>query len=106
MLLRNRPAAAPKVVRTAALAAAGYLPGDLVIVEQGVAPRNGDVVIAQVYDDERGVAETVLRVYRKAGNIGFLMPADAGEADLDDGKMVKVMAVVTQAVRPNSRGPG
>jgi transcriptional regulator with XRE-family HTH domain len=42
---------------------AGYLPGDLVLVDMSVVPHSGDVVCAQVYNIERGTAETKLRVY-------------------------------------------
>jgi hypothetical protein len=106
-LLHDRPNAAPKLIQTRALEDAGYRKGDIAIVEQGLAPVPGDVVVAQVYDDERGGAQTVLRVYRRAaGSIGFLMPPageDNAEPLLVDGKAVRIAGVVTQSLRPNAR---
>ncbi len=46
-----------------ALSLEGYRPGDIVVVDMGVEPQPGDVVCAQVYNFNRGTAETVLRVY-------------------------------------------
>lgn len=41
----------------------GCLPGDLLLVDPAVSPRAGDVICVQIYDLERGSAETVFRVY-------------------------------------------
>lgn len=43
---------------------AGYLPGDHVLVDMGITPRDGDVVCAQLVDQQRGSAETVIRIYQ------------------------------------------
>lgn len=51
-------------VATDALDLEGYLPGDRVVVDMSVKPEPGDVVCAQVYNFQRGTAETVLRVYQ------------------------------------------
>lgn len=51
-------------LRTAALENAGYRPGDVLIVDAGGVPREGDVVCAQIYD-QRGGAETAFRIYHK-----------------------------------------
>jgi SOS-response transcriptional repressor LexA len=49
-------------MKTRALELAGYIPGDTLIVDQGVTPQMGDVVIAQIYD-RNGEAETVVRIF-------------------------------------------
>lgn len=48
---------------TRALELAGYLPGDVARLDMSIAPRSGDAVFAQVYNLERGTAETRLRLY-------------------------------------------
>lgn len=50
-------------VRTMALALMGYLPGDFLLVDthQSERARTGDVVVAQVYDNHKGTATTILR---------------------------------------------
>lgn len=48
-------------LRTRALELAGYLPGDVVILDLNDQPWAGDAVCAQVYDAQRGRAETIWR---------------------------------------------
>lgn len=50
-------------VKAPALALAGYLPGDWLLVDTHAAERAraGDVVLAQAYDNARGTASTLLR---------------------------------------------
>jgi SOS-response transcriptional repressor LexA len=49
---------------------AGILPGDLLIVERGVTPRDGDIVIAQV---DR---EWTMKYFRQRGKTVFLEAAN------------------------------
>lgn len=46
-----------------ALELAGFMPGDLVLLDMARAPKAGDFVIAQIYDFETGTALTRLRRY-------------------------------------------
>lgn len=50
-------------IRSAAMAFMGYMPGDYMLVDTHVTERvrAGDVVIAQVYDNAKGTATTLLR---------------------------------------------
>jgi hypothetical protein len=50
-------------VRGRSLDLAGYVPGDLILLDRGVRPRPGDAVCAQVIDHMRGGAESVFRVW-------------------------------------------
>lgn len=105
-LLDGRPNASPKLVETTALEGVGLLQGDIIIVEQGLEPASGDVVVANIYDEDRGAATTVVRVYRKAGALGFLLPPPTdptGEAHLVDGNLTRITSVVTQSFRPQAR---
>lgn len=51
-------------VKTAALQLAGIVPGDKVVLDPDAAPREGDAVIAQLYDWDRVSARTVLRLFQ------------------------------------------
>lgn len=58
----------PWLLATRALELAGYLAGDIVLVDLGNAdPKPGDAVCAQVYDWPSMRAETVMRIYERAG---------------------------------------
>jgi len=52
-------------LQSRALQLAGCLPGDLLTVDPGTAPRAGDIVCVQVIDPASGEAETLFRVYDK-----------------------------------------
>lgn len=61
--LGERPGVDLWQVRSPALAFMGYMPGDMMLVDTHAAERAraGDVVVAQVYDNARGTAFTLLR---------------------------------------------
>lgn len=86
-------------VKGRALDLAGYLPGDLVVVDGHATPRAGDIVCAQVLDAAGGTARTVLRKYLPP----YLMAvstAAAEEAPVPlDPETVAVMGVVTLSWR-------
>ena len=50
-------------VRSRALELEGYMLGDIVVVDLDRTAEGGEVVCAQMYDWNRGSAQTVLRVY-------------------------------------------
>lgn len=85
-------------LRTNALENAGYRAGDVLIVDSSLAPKPGDVVIAQIYDMQGG-AETAFRIYHKpylvasSNSPRHLMPT------LID-QRVDVRGVVTASLRP------
>lgn len=93
------------IVHSRALELAGYVPGDIVTIDQSLAPRDGDIVIAQIYDDLLGTSETVMRRYQEGSRQPFLMAAAtdqalmAREPDYVDNERVKVMGVIVRAVR-------
>lgn len=53
----------PWTLRSRALEVAGYLPGDVLLVDLSAEPKPGDVVCAQVYDWARSTAQTVFRLW-------------------------------------------
>lgn len=50
------------ILRTRCLENAGFLPGDVLMIDMNAKPKRGDIVVAQVYD-RNGQAETVIRMY-------------------------------------------
>lgn len=88
-------------VRTAAMAFQGLLPGDFVLVDTHAADRAkpGDIVIAQVYDNARGKAATVLRRFEPP----VLVAASADPAEqrvyVVDGNNVLIRGVVKASWR-------
>lgn len=61
-MLQAQPGLDPWVLKTRALELAGYLPGDVVLVDLNAEPEDGDAVVAQHYDLQ---TETVFRLYQK-----------------------------------------
>ncbi|TPW33219.1 hypothetical protein FJU08_01245 [Martelella alba] len=52
------------IMKGAALDGIGVMPGDVVIIDQNRRAKSGDIVIAQIVDPVRGIAETVMRLYQ------------------------------------------
>jgi hypothetical protein len=63
-LIGDRRNADPWIIKSRALETAGFLPGDIVIVDLNATPRAGDAVCAQVFDWQRGTAETIMRLFQ------------------------------------------
>lgn len=99
LMLSDRPNAAPWLLSTHALEGAGYLAGDVVIVDTGVRPRAHDAVCAQVLDHAGG-AETVFRIYEPPVLTGAnLNVAERPRPLVVDGHQVSIAGVVTDVFR-------
>jgi transcriptional regulator with XRE-family HTH domain len=101
-LLQELPAAPNQGrwrITTRALELAGYLPGDLVLMDMTVAPRRGDIVCAQVYD-LKGGAETKIRVYQPPFLVTQTMDPRAEDQPLYvDNERVVVVGTVIRSLR-------
>lgn len=62
-ITQGRTAADPWQLLSSSLEGAGYMRGDIVIVDLNEKPVAGDLVCAQVYQWDRGKAETVFRFF-------------------------------------------
>lgn len=106
-LIAGRSAADPWIVKSRALELAGYLPGDVVIVDLGRTPQIGDAVCAQInIDFSRMTAETVMRIYERAGATDVLVarsmdPSMQQPVALDHRAAIK--GVIVGMVRPPHR---
>ena len=100
-IVAGRNGVDPWTLRTRTLEAAGYLPGDVVILDMNPAPAAGDVVCAQVYDWAGGKAETVWRVYDPPVLIGAPFDVAARPKSLIvDNERVVIRGVVVGMIRP------
>ncbi|OCC01816.1 hypothetical protein BA190_26760 [Labrys sp. WJW] len=97
---RNDPNLSDWVIGSRALELHGYMPGDIVTIDQSITPRSGDVVIAQVYNLEAGNAETKVRYYEAPHLTTKTMDPTASDRPLYvDGERVAIMGVVTRSMR-------
>jgi transcriptional regulator with XRE-family HTH domain len=98
-IIGDRQAADPWVMRSDALKFAGYLPGDILIVDISRMPVSGEVACAQVYQWEQGKAGTIFRLYEPPY---LLAASDAPEMRrplLVDNNHVVLKGVVTESLR-------
>lgn len=89
----------PWILRSRALENAGYMPGDILMVDLNAEPRDGDAVCAQVYD-KSGRAETVMRLFEKPFLVAATSDAGLRRPLLVDGERVAVRGVVVASIRP------
>ena len=75
---------------------AGIMPGDLVIVERGVSPRIGDIVIAEVDH------EWTMKTFLKKGNQVVIMPANEKFPPIIANDELKIAAIVRGVIRKYS----
>jgi transcriptional regulator with XRE-family HTH domain len=100
-LIGDRPAIDPWRLKTEALIEAGYLPGDIVLVDLNATPEPQDAVCAQVYDWQRGAAETVWRVFDPPFLVGAARDRTAYKPLLVDNERVVVKGVLMESLRPH-----
>lgn len=88
----------PWVLRSRCLETAGYLPGDVLMVDLNGRPELGDVVCAQVYD-RSGKAETVFRLFEDPFLVAATFDASLFKPLLIDNDRVIVRGVVIASLR-------
>lgn len=86
-------------LRSSALELAGYLPGDVLLVDLNAKPEDGDVVCAQVYD-RFGRAETQFRLFQRPFVVAASISRDAFRPQIVDEDRVIIRGVVIGLVRP------
>lgn len=101
-LAAGRNAVEVWLLKTDALSAAGYLPGDLVVVDMNLPAQPQDAVCAIVHDLTRGAAETVWRIFTPPFLIGASLDRTAYRPLLVDNHQVRVSGVIVAMVRPHS----
>ena len=98
--IASRNAVDPWTLKSRALETAGYLPGDVMIVDLNGGAEPGDVVCAQLYDWSRSKAETVFRIYEPP----YLVPATFDprlrRIIVVDNENAMIRGVVIASIRP------
>lgn len=105
-LTGDRNGVDPWRLRTSALESAGYLPGDIVLVDLNAEARPRDAVCAQVYDWQKGAANTVFRIYDPPFLVAASRDQLAYKPLLVDNERVVLKGVVLQAIRPERLSAG
>ncbi len=93
LLIKNREATFLLKVSGDSMKDAGIMPGDMVIVDRGMAARNGDIVIAQVD------GQWTMKYLEKRGESFCLVAANANYKPIRPRNELKIAGVVTAVVR-------
>lgn len=75
------------------MSGAGILPGDMVLVDRSISPKNGDIVVAQVD------GEWTMKFLRRRGESITLIPANDRYRPIRPKKELNIAGVVTAVVR-------
>jgi len=92
-LISNKEATYILKVNGNSMIDAGILPGDMLLVERGAHPRDGDIVIAEV---DR---EWTMKFFRKRGASVFLEAANKDYRPIHPQEELKIAAVVRAVIR-------
>lgn len=92
-LIRNKEASFMLKVSGDSMIDAGIRPGDMVILERGREPKNGDIVVAEI--DK----EWTIKFYEKNGKAVALRPANRRYKTIFPQEEMRVAGVVTAVIR-------
>lgn len=92
-LIKNKEATYMLKVSGDSMIEAGIRPGDIVLVERGKQPRNGDIVIAEVDGN------WTMKFLKKQGAKTFLLPGNKKYKPIIPKSELKITAVVTAVIR-------
>lgn len=93
LLIRNRDATFLLRVTGDSMSGAGILPGDMVLVDRGQTPKNGDIVIAEVD------GEWTMKYFRQRRDGVTLSPANPRYKPITPVRELKISGVVTAVIR-------
>lgn len=93
LLIQNRQATFMLRVSGDSMSGAGILPGDMVLVDRGQAPKSGDIVIAEVD------GEWTMKYLKKRGASVALVAANPRYAPIRPKNELKIAGVVTAVIR-------
>ncbi len=93
LLIKNREATFLLKVSGDSMKDAGIMPGDMVIVDRGVAPKSGQIVIAQID------GAWTMKYLEKRGDAFYLVAANEKYKPIRPKDELKIAGVVTAVVR-------
>jgi len=86
-------------VPDASMQAKGYMDGDILKVDETMTPRDGDVVIANLYATEHRSARNAVRLF-KAPDYLVTAAVDTANTEIDlAGKTARIIGVVVESIR-------
>ncbi len=88
----------PWILNSRSLEAAGYVPGDILMVDLNAIATPGDVICAQIYD-RNGRAETVMRIFEDPFLISATLDNSLKRPHLVDNDRVQIRGVVITSLR-------
>lgn len=88
-------------MQSRALELAGFMAGDVLVVDMNATPRDGDVICVQIYD-RNGKAETAFRIYEKPYIVAASADPGLRRPMLLDGDRVVARGVVVASLRSRS----
>jgi SOS regulatory protein LexA len=92
-LIENPAATFMLKVSGDSMTGAGIMPGDMVLVDKGAAPKSGDIVIAEVDN------EWTMKYLRKRGESVSLIPANPAYKPIKPKDELRIAGVVTAVIR-------
>jgi transcriptional regulator with XRE-family HTH domain len=97
----DRPGVDVWIVKSRSMAIGGYLEGDYLVVDthQSERVKAGDVVIAQIYNNNSGTASTVLRRFQPPVLVAASVDPDDQRVHVVDGVNVVIRGKVTASWR-------
>lgn len=93
LLIQDRDATFMLKVSGDSMSGAGILPGDMVLVEKGKAPKSGDIIIAEVD------GEWTMKYLHKRGENVMLKPANPKYKPIKPQNELKIAGVITAVIR-------
>lgn len=103
LLATQHRAVDPWLLQTDALELAGYLRGDVVLVDLNAQPHAGDIVCAQLYRWSEGRADTVFRLFEPPYLVAMTRDPELRKPALVDNDRVIIKGVVILTLRPRDR---
>ena len=92
-LIKNKEATYILKVKGESMIDAGIIPGDMVLVERGKDPKDGDIVVAEVD------SEWTMKYFRKRGEMVWLEAANKKYKDIIPEEKLTIAAVVKALIR-------
>lgn len=96
-LIEGRNGVTAFTLQSGAIELAGYLPGDVILVDLNGSPKSGDAVIAQIYDWPKMTAQTIVRILERAPPVDLLVPKSRDPSlhtIVADGERVVIKGVI------------
>ncbi|AVT76599.1 hypothetical protein RPPS3_25360 [Rhodopseudomonas palustris] len=100
-IIGNKKNIDPWVIRSRSLECAGFMPGDVVLVDLSTMPRASEPACAQVYNWRGGTAETVMRILEPPYLVAATFdPALRKPLLVDDDRVIVKGLILPHRLRP------